>query len=44
MLSRGSVVVAKETIMIWSAEVDGDEGVMMSNVNCIHACQKKTDV
>ena len=46
MFSIGSVVIAKRRfdavgeceemmIMIWSAEVDGDVGGMMANVDCI---------
>ena len=48
MLSIGSVIArcrfdavgkCEETMMIWSAsaEVDGDEGTMMANVDCIYA-------
>ena len=47
----GSVVIARcrfdgvgeceETMMIWSAEVDGDEGAMVANVDCICAAVNK---
>ena len=32
---------SEETMIIWSAEVDGDEGVMMAKFYCIYAAVSK---